>query len=134
MGLGCSKDPVYVNYIQDVLLASNADGGLRRVVITPKQFWGLTLGMSAFTAGMRITTIDANSGITLKWQWSLDGSIWKTSSDVIAEKVSPDDYSGVFNTAADMMPFGRVVADVRATSGSTQKMTQVSVWGYYQYR
>lgn len=125
---------VYVNYCEDLTVESNAQGGVRVTVVVPKRMWGLGLNLGEFVAGLRIKSADANCGITLKWQWSLDGKTWKTGATVITEKTANDDYTGLHTAIAEQMPFSRLILEVRDTTLTSQKTASVSVWGYYKYR
>lgn len=130
--MGC-RSPVYVNYVSDTLLASDADGSVRTVVITPRRFWGLPLGMGELLVGLRVEGRETGFGVTLKWQWSLDGSRWVTGSTIGQERTTDGDFLAVFNAVAEKTPFGRVVAEVRDTGSASQKTATCSAWGYYHY-
>jgi len=125
---------VYLNFFEDVTACSNANGSVRTIVVTPKRVWGLGLNLSDFTAGLRIKQPDATFGITLKWQWSLDGKTWITGSTVISEKSAANDYAGSHNVVAEQLPFVRLIAEIRDTASAAQKTGQVSIWGYYRFR
>ena len=38
------------------------------------------------------------------------------------------------NTPADLLPFGRIVAEVRHTGLTAQKNATICVWSYFKYR
>lgn len=76
-----NQPAVYVNLVEDVVVSSTATGGVRTTVLTPKQYWGMGINLAEVTGGLRIRPgFDAGVGITLKWQWSLDGKTWKPAS------------------------------------------------------
>lgn len=126
---------LYLNLCEDMWVYSLGAGGIQRYVLTPKKYWGLGLNLAEVFAGLRIKSPDNNFGITIKWDYSLDGTVFKTSSTaIITEKSTADDYTGIFNTATELPPFGRIVAEVRATTGAAQVGAQVSLWQYLKYR
>lgn len=129
---------VYVNYVEDQLVTSLADGSTRTWVITPKKFWGLGFNLQDFLAGLQIRNASPNVGVTLRWQWSLDGRNWNTVTSgpgVIAEQTANGDYTGTHATPGEQTPYVRLTAEVRhATQGSTQETADISVWGYYRFR
>jgi hypothetical protein len=126
---------LYLNILEGTYLYSLGAGGVQRYVLAPKKYWALGLNVQEVFGGLRIKSPDANFGLTLKWDYSLDGIGFKTSSTaIITEKSAADDYTGIFNAATELPPFGRIIAEVRATTGSTQVGAQVSVWQYMKYR
>lgn len=125
---------VYVNFVDDLTATSMAGGQVKTFIATPKKLWGLGLNLAEFTAGLRIKLPDNNCGVTIKWQWSLDGHTWTTGATVITEKTAAGDYTGVHNTISEQMPFARLIVEVRDTGATSQKSAVLSVWGYYRYR
>ena len=128
------RPAVYVNFVEDHLVTSLAAGGTRTFVITPKKYWGMGFNLQDFLAGLQIKSASPNVGVTLKWQWSLDGRSWNTGATVVTEKTGNGDYTGTHATESEQTPFVRLIAEVRATAGSTQETADVSVWGYYRFR
>lgn len=125
---------VYLNFCDDLFITSLGTGAAQKYVITPKKFIALGLNLAEFVAGLRISNLDTNGGITLKWQWSLDGVIWSDGSTVMSEKTAKGDYRAVFSTNDELLPFVRLILEVRDTTAALQKTAQVSVWGYYKFR
>ncbi len=102
---------MYVQIQDDMIVESLSGGAIKTYVLTPKQYWGLPMASLSFLAGMSITQLSANAGITVKYQWSLDGVNWNTGvGTVIAEKV--------------------VLGDTTATN---QVTATLSVWEYVRY-
>ena len=89
-----NQPAVYVNLCEDLLVASTSTGGVRTIVLTPKQYWGMGLNLAEVTGGLRIRSgFDVGVGVTLKWQWSLDGKTWKAASaTMITEQTTADDF------------------------------------------
>jgi len=125
---------VWLQNGQDITLLSNADGSARTTILTPSQYWGLPLGISDLLAGLRVSQLTTNAGVTVKWQYSLDGRFWRTGATVISQVTAVDDYTALFNTAAQKTPFGRLVAELQDTSvGNSQMTAVVTSWGLYRY-
>lgn len=132
-----SSSVIYLVLCEDLTLQSASDGHAQTHVITPKGNWGLGLNLGDFLAGLRIKSSsdnNAGAGVTLLWQWSLDGKTWKTGSTVIAEKTTVDDYTGSHAVTTEQTPFVRLIASVRDTAMTVQKSANISVWGYYRFR
>ncbi len=125
--------PIWIQNDQDITLLSNVDGTVRTTILTPREKWGLPLGLSELLVGLRVSDLTTNGGVTIKWQWSLDGRTWKTGTTIITEKTSANDYTGDFSAPAERTPFGRVVAEVRDTVASNQISATVTSWGLYRY-
>jgi hypothetical protein len=128
---------VYINLCEDVLFSSNANGTAQTAVLTPKKYWGLGLNLAELVLGLRVKGLTSGGEVTVKWQWSLDGSIWMDGSPVGAPRTTDGDSpNGVFNANAEMMPWSRLVLSVRDTAGTpvNQKTAQVSAWAYYKFR
>ena len=131
--MSCGMKPLYVNYIDDQNLLSKAGGEIRKFIIVPKGIWGLPLGMDKYLVGVDLDQLDTNAGVTVKWQWSLDGSKWLDGDTLITEKTSNGTFTGTLSNANQMTPFGRVVVEVRDTTTANQVGGMISAWGYYQY-
>jgi hypothetical protein len=129
----CSPNAVYVVNTEDLQVESLGGGAIRKYVVTPKKFWGLAMGSTVFVAGLRISELDPNAGVTVKYQWSLDGAVWQTGSTVVTEKTSPGDYTGEHTTTSEKTPFGRLLVEVRDTTSSNQLTGQISVFEYVRY-
>lgn len=128
------QSAVYLNFCDDLFVTSLGTGAVQKYLITPKKFFGLGLNLAEFVAGLRISDLSASGGVTLKWQWSLDGVIWSDGSTVMSEKTAKGDYRAVFSTTDELLPFVRVILEIRDTTVTAQKTAQVSVWGYYKFR
>lgn len=127
----------YVVLCEDLTVQSASNGTAQTYIITPKQYWGLGLNLSDFICGLRIKSSgdsNAGAGVTLTWQWSLDGKTWKTGTTVISEKTTADDYTGSHAVTSEQTPFVRLLASVRDTGTTIQKSSLISVWGYYRFR
>lgn len=131
--MSCGMKPVYINFTDGTNLLSKAGGEVRKYVVTPKKFWGLGLGLEKFMAGLSLDQIDANTGVTVRWQWSLDGCGWQDGDIIVTEKTTNGAFAGVLNNANQMTPFCRVVVEVRDTTSAGQVGANISTWGYYQY-
>lgn len=133
--MGCSTSPnaVYVTNVEDLQIESLGGGGIRKYVITPRKYWALPMGSTTFLAGMRISELDLNCGITVRYQWSLDGVVWNTGATIITEKTLVGDTTGDHVVGAGKTPFGRLLVEVRDTTSAGQVTGQVSVYTYVRY-
>lgn len=129
----CTKKPVYVVNTQDTTLASLQGGATKSVVVTPKGYWGLPMGARSIVAGLRLTNLANNAGVTLKWQWSLDGVNWNSGSTVIGEQTADGAYTGELSIATELLPYGRFVVEIRDTTSTTQVDGVASVYEYVKY-
>lgn len=128
------QQDVYLLNCQDRTVESSDGGEARTYVITPKDYWGLGLGMRQFIVGLRINQPKSPQfRVTLKWQWSLDGQVWVTGPTLLGNITAPGDHKGSLASQSDMLPFGRVVAEVDAASGTAQESALVTVWGLYKF-
>jgi hypothetical protein len=128
---------LYLILVEDLLVQSASNGAVQTYIITPKQYWGMGVNLAEFLAGLRIRTLtDANAGagVTVKWEYSLDGKTWKTGSTVITEKTAVDDYTGIHNANSEQTPFVRLKIEVRDTAAAAQKAALISVFAYYKFR
>jgi hypothetical protein len=124
----------YVNLCEDATFVSMATGGVQTHVISPKKQWGMGLNLAELVVGMKMSS-GAGCGVTIKFQWSLDGSKWMTvGTALIPEKTADGDYVGLTASASELLPFVRVIAEVRNPSGADQKSVSLSVWAYYKFR
>lgn len=130
-----TQPAVYIQDLNDVFLQSLSGGGIQKYVLTQARFFGLGLNLAECSAVLRIKSPDSGFGITIKVEYSPDGQTWTAgASAVITEKTTAGDYVGVHSTAAEILPFYRLIAEVRDTGGSAQKQAQVKVWQYMKYR
>jgi hypothetical protein len=131
--MGCGPKAVYVGVAEDLQVESLALGGVRKYVVTPKKYWGLPMASTQFMAGLRLGEISSNGGVTVKYQWSLDGVVWKTGATLIPEKTQSDDYTGDHVVGSEKTPFGRLLVEVRDTTSTAQVTAEISVYQYVRY-
>jgi len=128
---------VYLVLCEDLTIQSSFNGNTQTHVVTPKAHWGMGFNLSDFIAGLRIKSSsdpNAGAGVTLTWQWSLDGKSWNTGTTVISEKTSTGDYTGTHAVTAEQTPFVRLIVNVRDTAVTAQKSANITVWAYYRFR
>ena len=123
----------YVQYVDDELFSANGDGTARKTILTPKSAWALGLGIKQFLAGLDVTELSTNAGVTVRWEWSLDGVKWNTGSTLVTEKTAMGQYTGPQTTTAELAAYSRIVVEVRDTVGTTQATARLSAWGLYWY-
>ena len=127
------QSSVYINLCEDTLFSSNATGTTQTVVLTPKKYWGLGLNLEEMVLGLRIRNLTSGGKVSVKWQWSLDGSTWINGTMSTAQ-TTDGDTTTVFNTTAELMPWSRLILSVEDVGTSAQKTAQVSAWSYCKYR
>ena len=125
---------LYINLCEDVLFSSNANGTPQTAVLTPKKYWGLGLNLTEMVLGLRIRNLTpgGTGKVTIKWQWSLDGSTWLNSSMAAVVQTADGDTTHPFNTASQLMPWSRLILSVEDT-GTSQITAQISAWSYCKY-
>ncbi len=120
---------------EDLLITSNATGTMRQLVLTPQRYWNAGQNLAEVVACLRIANLSAGGAVLLKAQYSFDGKKWKTSTTlVLAEKTADDDYVGVFNVNTEVLPWWRIVVEIRDQGAAAQKTALVSLWQYMKYR
>lgn len=125
---------VYVNCVENHDVSSKANGTLREYVVTPKRYWGLGLGATVFKAMLRIDQIDANTQVSVKLQWSIDGVNWQPGQVLISNKTVVGPYVGESTTAEEQIPYVRLLVAIQQETPSSQVDATVSVWTYARYR
>ncbi len=128
------RDATYIQFQDDVLLDANGDGSAKTHILTPKAYWSLGLGLNAFIACLNVTELAPNCGVTVKWQWSVDGVNWNTGATVITEKTAMGSYTGSQTSRTELTPYCRIVLEVRDTVGTVQVTARLSAWGHYWYQ
>jgi hypothetical protein len=130
-----STGAVWVQLLEDITLTSNADGTLRYHVLTPPELQTMGLNLESFLGCMRISSIDQNCSVVLRYQYSFDGYAWlDATAPVIGSQTTAGSTTGEHSDSTEITPFLRIRAAVVATSGSVQVTARMSVWGYFRYR
>ncbi len=129
-----SSGATYLMVCEDLLVTSMGNGSVQQVVLSPPKSWNLGLNLAEIVAGLRIKSLTTNTGIKVRWQYSLDGKTWVQGGDIGAERTADGDYVASLTTVLEMLPWCRIVIETRNTVDGVPKSGLVSVWAYYKYR
>ena len=133
------RDAVVVNHVNEYLVSSAGAGASRTTVLTARPYLTLPFDTAEVIFGLRVGSLDINGQLLLQWQHSLDAAVWKPNTPIVIRTVTsasstPEDYIDSLTTSTQLLPFGRILASVSATSGSAQITAVISVWAIYKSR